>query len=135
MKLFLPYKRAALLIPSGPDDDPDRKHLFILLSDPLSIESLQCNLLVPISTRDHLRMQDLTCELSKGDHDFIRHDSFVFYAKMRHEETSKLLKAVAQGTFISHESLREDIFARIVTGAITSKFTPLKYVHLLAPKS
>ncbi len=132
MKLFLPYKRAALLIPSGPNNDHDRKHLFIVLTDSLCIDSAQCNLLVPISTRDHLKMQDLTCELVKGDHEFIRHDSFVFYAKMRHEETSKLLKAVTQGVFVTHEPVREEVFARILAGAITSKFTPIKYVRLLA---
>jgi len=34
MSLFLPIKRATLLVPSGADGDPDRKHLFVLLTDP-----------------------------------------------------------------------------------------------------
>lgn len=35
MSLFVPFKRATLLIPSGPVNDPDRKHLFVLLTDPI----------------------------------------------------------------------------------------------------
>lgn len=35
MSLFLPLRRATLLVPSGPDNDPDRKHLFVLLTDPV----------------------------------------------------------------------------------------------------
>lgn len=38
MSLFLPLKRATLLIPSGPQGDPHRKHLFILLTDPYADE-------------------------------------------------------------------------------------------------
>ena len=35
MSLFVPFKRATLLIPSGPVHDSERKHLFVLLTDPI----------------------------------------------------------------------------------------------------
>lgn len=51
MSLFLPLKRATLLIPSGPESDKDRKHLFILLNDPHDDESGKaCVLMVSLST-------------------------------------------------------------------------------------
>lgn len=33
MSVFLPLRRATLLVPSGPQSDVDRKHLFILLTN------------------------------------------------------------------------------------------------------
>ena len=35
MSLFVPFKWATLLIQSGPTNDPERKHLFVLLTDPV----------------------------------------------------------------------------------------------------
>ncbi len=40
MNLFFPVERATLLIPSGTESDPDRKHLFILLNIPITDEKL-----------------------------------------------------------------------------------------------
>src|SRR3990170_5662670 len=37
VKLFVPFRRATLLVPSGPAHDPDQKHLFILLTDPVQV--------------------------------------------------------------------------------------------------
>ena len=37
MSLFVPFRRATLLIPTGAAHDPDRKHLFIVLTDPAQV--------------------------------------------------------------------------------------------------
>lgn len=128
MKMFLPFKKASLLIPSGTNEDPTKKHLFILLTDSVDIQSVISNILVPVNSYDGLRGQDATCILNSGDHKFIKHDSFIVYAKMRDEQTDKLLKAVKEGTFIGHEPLSDDVFNKIIQGVKTSEFTPLKYL-------
>jgi hypothetical protein len=43
MTLFVPFKRATLLVPSGPANDPDRKHLFVLLTDPVYSPATNAN--------------------------------------------------------------------------------------------
>jgi hypothetical protein len=128
MKMFLPFKKASLLIPSGTNEDPTKKHLFILLTDSVDIQSVGSNILVPVNSYDGLRGQDATCILSAGDHKFIKHVSFIVYAKMRDEQTDKLLNAVKEGTFIGHEPLSDDVFNKIIQGVTTSEFTPPKYL-------
>ena len=53
MKLFVPCRRAALLVPSGPAHDPDQKHLFILLNDPAQVLAYEDkhSLLVGVTTK------------------------------------------------------------------------------------
>jgi len=81
VKLFVPYRRATLLIPSGPARDPDQKHFFIVLTDPVRVmdHDAKHSLLVGVSTIYPNVPHDPACELHPGDHSFI-HKSYVFYA-------------------------------------------------------
>ena len=84
MSLFLPLKRATLLIPSGPQGDQDRKHLFILLTDPHADQAgKNCVLMVSLSTVRPGMPHDPTCILYAGDHPFVKHESYVVYQKAR----------------------------------------------------
>jgi hypothetical protein len=78
MSPFVPFKRATLLIPSGPAIDPDRKHLFVLLTDP--IEALGFDgkqvLLVNIASVPNGLPYDSTCILQPGEYRFIKHESY-----------------------------------------------------------
>lgn len=121
MKVFLPLRRATLLIPSGPATDPDRLHLFILLTNAQPDDSM---LLVSVSTVQANLPHDQTCLLYRGDHPFIRRDSFVVYSKARIELRAKLIRGVNSGFFESRESLDEAIFARVCHGVASSRFTP-----------
>lgn len=122
--LFFPFQKATLLIPSGPNHDPDRKHLFIVLTNP-SDESEKKSLLVSISTLTGYHC-DMTCVLDKGDHDFIHHKSYVDYYRARIEETEKLINGVQKGLFETKRPIRETIFKKIVNGLSLSPRTPLK---------
>ncbi len=83
MSLFVPYRRATLLIPSGPAHDPDRKHLFIVLTDPAQVLEYteKYSLLVGVASVQTDLPHDPTCLLDAGDHEFIRHKSYVHYAR------------------------------------------------------
>ena len=77
MKLFVPYRRATLLVPSGPAHDPDQKHLFILLTDPAQVLDYteKHSLLVGVTTIRSGIPHDSACELHSGDHAFIKRRS------------------------------------------------------------
>lgn len=127
MSLFLPLKRATLLVPSGPQSDPDRKHLFILLTDPADDGSGQnAVLMVSLSSVKSGMPHDPTCILYPGDHPFVRRASFVFYARARLEEADKLLRGVKDGKLVAHDPMDSGMFARICKGIEESRFTPPK---------
>ena len=68
MSLFIPVKRATLLVPSGPQGDSFRKHLFILLTHPYDDGTgAKFILMVSISTIKTGLPYDPTCILYAGD--------------------------------------------------------------------
>ena len=127
MSLFLPLKRATLLIPSGPQGDQDRKHLFILLTDPHADEAgKNCVLMVSLSTVRPGVPNDPTCILYAGDHPFVKHDSYVVYQKARLEEADKVLRCVKSGQLVPQDPMDGAVFARICKGLEDSRLTPAK---------
>ena len=116
--MFIPIKRATVLIPSGPAHDPARKHLFILLTDPCPQQTI---LLVGVSTCR--RGFDQTCRLFAGDHEFVKHDSFIEYALARIEGADGLMRGVKAGLLEARDAIDTPIFARICHGLTESPFT------------
>ena len=128
MKLFVPFRRATLLVPSGATRDPDQKHLLILLTDPAKIFDYEGkhSLLVGVTTIHAGIPHDPACELYAGDHPFIKHKSFVYYAEARIEISQKLIDGVKRGIFSDQGMLAEDIFARVCHGLTLSRSTTPK---------
>jgi hypothetical protein len=124
MRLFIPVRRATLLVPSGPEHDPNRKHLFILLTDPPNADS-EVLLVSLASVQEHLPY-DSTCLLYPGDHPFIRHKSYVNYAYARIEPVGKLVNGVKQRLFDPQGTLDETVFARVCKGLLESRHTTPK---------
>ena len=124
MKLFVPYRRATLLVPSGPAHDPDQKHLFIILTDPAQVRDYDAkhSLLVGVSTIYEGIPHDPACELYAGDHPFIRNKSYVYYAEARIEASQKLVDGVKRGLLSPKGMLAEEIFARVCHGLTQSRF-------------
>jgi len=124
MRLFIPVRRATLLVPSGPEHDPNRKHLFILLTDPPNPDGEV--LLVGVASVQERLPHDPTCLLYLGDHPFIRHKSYVNYAFARIEPVGKLVNGVKQGLFDPQGTLGEAVFARVCKGLLESRRTTPK---------
>jgi hypothetical protein len=126
MTLFFPVERATLLIPSGTEQDPDRKHLFILLNNPVTDEKVV--LLVSLSSLKAGRPHDPTCIIEVGEtgHEFISRTSFVDYSKALIEPASKLSNGVSKGVLIPKGTIEREVFARILAGVVQSPHTPHK---------
>jgi hypothetical protein len=134
MSLFVPFKRATLLIPSGPVHDPDRKHLFVLLTDPIETPDVQDKqvLLVNIATVPNGLPYDATCIIQPAEHRFIKHESYVFYAKARIEAANALLRGVKSGQFIPHDIMDHALVQRISDGLRQSPHTSPKILRFYA---
>jgi hypothetical protein len=128
MSLFVPYRRATLLVPSGPAQDPDRKHLFIVLTDPVQVLDYaeKHSLLVGVTSLHADLPHDPACLLDAGDHDFIQHKSYVHYARARIELSQGILNGVKKGMLVPKATLEERIFAFVCRGIQQSRFTPPK---------
>ena len=131
MGLFLPLRRATLLVPSGPEGDQARKHLFVLLTDPCPEvdDGEKSVLLVSLSTvRDRIP-HDSTCILHPDDHPFVRNISYVVYQRARIEAANKLLEGVKQGLLVPQATVEPGVFARICKGLEESRLTPPRYLN------
>jgi hypothetical protein len=129
MSSLLPIRRATLLIPSGPAHDHARKHLFIILTDPVADPvngGKDSVLLTSLSTLDITLPHDPTCILHSGDHPFVFRDSYVSYGTSRILETAKIINGVASGLFIEKELMDGSIVDRICDGLSTSPHTAEK---------
>lgn len=130
MSLFLPLKRATLLVPSGPVSEPGRKHLFILLTDPVDDGSgAKWVLMVSVSSIKAGVPYDVACILYPGDHPFINRESFVVYQKARIEDAAKVLRGVKEGRLIPQSPMGLAVFARICKGLEDSRLTVPKVLR------
>lgn len=118
--MFFIVKRGTILVPSGPPDDLNRRHLFIFLTDPIGAN--RETLLVPIATIRTRESHDPTCRLFKGDHPFIHNESYVSYQFARIELADKIEHGVKSGILLPREILDGAIFARVCKGIEESRF-------------
>ena len=122
--MFLPVQRATVLIPTPIDGRPDLKHLFILLTDPVTEEQLV--LIVNLSSVKPNIPYDESCVLHEGDHTFIRKTSYVDYSRARIVPISQIQNGIKQGKIQPFEAIETDIFARVCYGLLQSRHTKPK---------
>lgn len=119
--MFTPARRATVLIPSGPQSDPTRKHLFVLLTYPYGTP--EQILLVPICSVPPDGCHDGTCPVGMRDHPFLKHDSYVAYDKCRVEFSTAVTRLVDNHYFVEKGMVSEELVLRIAAGLKVSKFT------------
>lgn len=116
-----PAKKKCLLIPSGTANDPDRHHLFVILTD-RCVDGF--HLAVSVSSiKDGIKHDD-TCLLDSGCHEFITKHSFVMYGRIQKLRSESIEKCVGGWVYKPKQDLSDDQFVRIAEGVATSPFTP-----------
>lgn len=115
------HRKQTLLIPSGTFSDPNKKHLFVILTD-------QCNnakhLLVPTCSIKEGKYYDATCIIKAGDHPFIRHTSYIDYRLITERFSQQLSQSIQSGNLFLKEPCAESIFQKICFGINLSQHTP-----------
>jgi len=112
--MFQARQRATFLALSGPPNDPTRKHLQVIVTDPAGIADQV--LMVPICTITSEEKNDLTCVLKPGDHEFISRKSYVAYAHARSERAEDIERRVESGMFAEKADMPPRVFKRIRGG-------------------
>ena len=72
---------------------------------------------------------DTTCILKPEEHSFIKHDSYILYAKARIAEADALLRGIKSGTLIPKEIMDAAIVDRICEGLQNSPHTAPKILR------
>lgn len=104
---------------SGPSADPDRRHLFIVLTEP-DDEGLV--LVVSLtSTID----TDQTCIIEVGDHRFVSKTSYIAYYRL---EKIKIRFLVSQDSN-RDDDMKEFVLERICIGLEKSDFVEPRYLQ------
>ncbi|MFT5870349.1 MAG: hypothetical protein ACI8TF_002471 [Paracoccaceae bacterium] len=108
-----------MLVPTGPTD-----HLFIVCNDTCAMGA---NLVVNISSvRD---LCDTTCILDVGDHPFVQHPSFVYYAMAKITYAANIQRGFEAGALRPQPDLAEEVFGRVEAGMLRSPDTPANVVR------
>lgn len=119
MKPYIPLHGGTLLISTDPDN-PESKHLFVLLTDPFESNSSDSEmvLLVPFCTVRQGLFIDGACVFTKKDkvHPFIKSDTFVHYRFARLESAESVIEKVKSGEFISKAPVDEGCVMNICDG-------------------
>jgi len=118
---YQPSKGGTLLIPSGPASDPDKLHLYAILTD---ASNDPCHLLVNFTTIKGGVFYDPTCIVKAGEHAFIKQDSYVEYRRATIMHSAHIVKCVEGWTFKPQDTLSQALIDRICDGVEDSKFTP-----------
>ncbi len=72
---------------------------------------------------------DPTCLLYPGDHQFVKHPSYVKYSSSRIEDVQKIMNGIASGIFDPKDPMESGIFARICKGLPESRHTAPKILR------
>jgi hypothetical protein len=118
---YAPSKGCTLLIPSGTTLNPDSKHLFVVLTNPCAGGQ---HLLTSITSMKPNRPYDPTCVLEAGEHPFLDHQSYVFYARPKQVGHAGIIKCVKAGIYIAKQNCDEALLKKIREGVAASAMTP-----------
>lgn len=128
---FQIVRQNGLLIVSGPPHDPDRKHLYVILTSPKNdpATNLLSTLIVPICSIVDGQAYDATCTLGVGDHPFLKHASYAHYYRAVIESVDQLRRGVDSGKIIAKDQVNDTAFAYLSRGLVESNRTSPKNVH------
>jgi hypothetical protein len=105
-------------MPSGPLRDPDRNHLWVILTDPCPVEA---NLIVSISTLHLGRFHDPACVIEAGAHRKITVQSWAVYKLCRAVQSASLTKGEAAWLYRADEPVSNGLYEQLCKGVLESE--------------
>jgi hypothetical protein len=110
------------------------RHLNVVVTE--ADEDL-CHLVVPITTYRRGKNgkpfggQDESCVLPAGCHPFIKHESYVLYAKSRKMSYAEIFNGLKRGILIRKEDMPTQYLQDMQKGATISPYLPDELLHFL----
>lgn len=116
------HERTALLVPSGPNHDPNRKHLQIVCCDPDENGNV---VIVGIATYTN-DLCDQTCTLQAHEHPWLKHKSYVLYRYAQIVSAAALQGRIHAGEVLERAEMNAQAFLRVRKGLCNSPHTKRK---------
>lgn len=114
--MFIPLKRATILLATPKYQNDSINHLFVVLTNPNKAKEV---LIINITSSDKF---DETCILTNKDHSFISRKSYVSYRYSNILNADKLKDLVIK----TYEPINQETLDRIVKGLYKSRYTKQK---------
>jgi hypothetical protein len=105
-------------VPSGPGE---LKHLFVVCSGSCGPPDMR--VIVSISSVRPGKFHDQTCPVVAGEHDFVVHESFVFYRHTELKSATDLRRFLETGYYTPKQALSAELLDRVLRGFRQSRFT------------
>ena len=121
------HEKAALLVPSGPSHDPDRKHLHIVCTEPDANGDV---VIVGIASYTGQRC-DQTCILQPNEHPWLNRESYVIYRFAQIVSAGSLVAKVQDETVLVRADMNAQAFLRVRNGLCASPQTKRKVKRYL----
>lgn len=106
------------------DDKSGKKHLKIVITDP---DPENMVLVVSVASITGTYTHDNSCELSVGDHPWIKHPSFIAYRYCNDLNQTKILQEHLRGEILLKDDISDELLERIQAGAKKTKFLAPKF--------
>ncbi len=122
----MPYVVArgnTLLVPSGTKADPDKMHLFVVVTDECDAGE---HLMVSLSSIKQGVYHDPTCEMQVGAHPFVTAPSYVEYRLAIIRSAQYICQCTNNGAYIPRQPLSAALLVRVADGVLVSSFVPAK---------
>jgi len=100
-----------------------QSHLFVIILD--CEEHTRNTIIVYVKTVRSSKV-DRTTILNLGDHDFIKHESYIKYRQAQIFSIDDLEQKILEGKAKQMASMKGDVFKRICDGIMKSSFTPVE---------
>lgn len=114
--MFIPLKRATILLATPKHQNDSINHLFVVLTNPNKAKEV---LIINITSSDKF---DETCILTNKDHSFISRKSYVSYRYSNIINADKLKDLVIK----TYEPINQETLDRIVKGLYKSRHAKQK---------
>ncbi|MGI9558411.1 MAG: hypothetical protein ACR2NQ_01915 [Thermodesulfobacteriota bacterium] len=105
-------------MPTPTENDPKSKHLFVLIA-----EHDRKVLLVSFSSIHPGMRYDKTCVVNKGEHKFLRQESYISYRHTRIESFDDMEMNIQSGKAKPLGSIDRQLLDKICAGVEKSKYT------------
>jgi prepilin-type processing-associated H-X9-DG protein len=120
------FRRLTLYASTPLPNEPDKKHYYVLLTDPVKSQSMGSNLVAWVSWESYLDdpTADKSCILDVGDHSSIRHKSRVNYSFADVVPVQSIESGIRKGTIVRLDELvSEEVYIKILRGLYASEIT------------
>jgi hypothetical protein len=113
--------------------DAPKKHLWIIISYPFGEpeQIIIANLTSWRTEATATELNDASCIVDVGEHDFVKEKSYIFYREAHFAKTKDFEEAINKGLVISQDDCSDELLCKILVGASKSNLIPFGIINIL----